>query len=803
MHRKLRFFTAFTCLASAYASATDFCVQTDAQFASALALQEIVTGPNTIRLGAAKTFHVANTAFDDDSPPYDARRLTIAGGYDATCSAQITHDASSTVIDGTGAGDGLNWFSVDGGAQLTLSTLTIAHLAKPLDVIIGGDDARLLLQRVRFVDGASVSLAAGTGEGSSIVVRDSVFARMSGELYEAALALGGLGNDGTSIQIINTTVTASQSNGVDVYNPHGVTWLYNDILYANNPGFVDLRQNEGIWAFDNTIGSHDGAFLAGSSGNLASNPQFVSTTDYNLQFTSPARDSGTSAVPGGLGAYDVEGGVRVVGAGVDRGAYENDASGATVLLVTNTGDSGTGSLRQAILDANANPSFNIIGFNISGACPRTIQLDTDLPAITDAVAIRGYSQPGAQANSNPFSDNATICVELAEASGHTVVNGLHFTAGANGDSFDVSGLSIGGFTTGILVDGNADADFSIWGNFIGLAADGTTARANSFIGINVTGHAQGAIGGSDPAQCNVIAGSGAGVRLAGDRASSVAGNLIGTGASGSSARPNTIGVAVLSPSNSVTDNVISGNSGYGISVSGTNATDNLVQDNRIGLKAFSLGSPALGNGDHGILVGMGANSSRIVDNTIADNGGAGVRVTGDNSVRNRITGNRIYDNTALGIDLGVTGADPIDNDATATDAIPNHGQNAPELDDAHGGDTYGQVYGQLQSANGSFRIDLYASDACDASGYGEGRELVGSGSVAITNGSASANGSATFAIPVASDGSLDGRAITAIATVVANAGSMNRVGDSSEFSDCHTYQVVDVIFADGFDPPQP
>lgn len=792
-------------LASTRVLAADFCAQTDGQFATALTIAELAPGPNRILLGAGKTFHLADTAFDDASYPYQGQQLTISGGYDATCATQVTHDAASSVLDGTGAGvaQGYNFLPIDGGNRFTLSTLTIAHLDKPLEITIGGDNARLLLQRMRVVDSASISLAAGVGSGTSLMVRDSLFARMSGDIYDAALSIDGLGDDGTRIDLVNTTVTASGRNGVNVYNPTGTTWLYNNILYGNNAGFVDLTQNEGVWAFNNTIGSHDGSYLPGSSNNLSANPLFVSASDYNLQFGSPARDTGTSAVPGGLSAYDVEGGVRVVGATVDRGAYENDASGATVLLVTNTNDAGAGSLRQAILDSNANPAPNIIGFNISGACPHTIALNTDLPTITGALSIRGYSQTGSQPNSSALVDNATICVELTEASGHSVVNGLRFTATSNGDSFDLSGLSIGGFNTAVLVDGAADADFSIWGNFIGLAADGTTARSNSFIGVNATGHAQGTIGGSDSAQRNVIAQSPGGVRIAGDRGSSLVNNFIGTTAGGSVARPNTIGVSLLSAGNAASDNLISGNSGYGISISGANATGNTVTGNRIGVKAFSLGDNALGNGDHGILIGTGASWSVIVDNTIANNAGAGVRITGSGSVRNRITNNRLRDNVGLGIDLGATGPDPLDNDATATDATPNHGQNAPQPSDAHGGATTGNVHGQLQSANGTYKIELYASDNCHASGYGEGREWVGAGPVLITNGNASTNGIATFDLPIASDGGLDGRAITAVATVVASTGAVNRVGDSSEFSACTTYQFVDLIFADGFDPPSP
>src|SRR5262249_41590034 len=61
--------------------------------------------------------------------------------------------------------------------------------------------------------------------------------------------------------------------------------------------------------------------------------------------------------------------------------------------VTNSNDAGAGSLRQAILDANANPGADTIAFNIIGG-NLTITLNTPLPVLTEAVTIDGTTQPG-------------------------------------------------------------------------------------------------------------------------------------------------------------------------------------------------------------------------------------------------------------------------------------------------------------------------------------------------------------------------------------------------------------------------
>src|SRR3954451_25438676 len=81
-----------------------------------------------------------------------------------------------------------------------------------------------------------------------------------------------------------------------------------------------------------------------------------------------------------------------------------------VYTVTNTYDAGAGSLRQAIIDANANPGADIIRFNIAvgggnvfeGTAPYTyavIQINTVLPTITEALVIDGTTQSNTNNNS--------------------------------------------------------------------------------------------------------------------------------------------------------------------------------------------------------------------------------------------------------------------------------------------------------------------------------------------------------------------------------------------------------------------
>src|SRR2546426_7048242 len=85
---------------------------------------------------------------------------------------------------------------------------------------------------------------------------------------------------------------------------------------------------------------------------------------------------------------------------------------ATTFTVTNTNDSGPGSLRQAILDANATAGADLIAFNIPGSVVQTISPMSALPNVTDTVTIDGYTQPGSSVNTLNVGDNALLLVEI-------------------------------------------------------------------------------------------------------------------------------------------------------------------------------------------------------------------------------------------------------------------------------------------------------------------------------------------------------------------------------------------------------
>src|SRR5262245_22263523 len=245
-------------------------------------------------------------------------------------------------------------------------------------------------------------------------------------------------------------------------------------------------------------------------------------------------------------------------------AAARGASAATH-TVTNVNDSGPGSLRQAILDSNAAPGFDIIEFAIPGSGVHTIATASPLP-VTDGLFIDGYSQPGSAPNTALVGDNAVILIELQGAG----PDGLEITGG----SMVVQGLSLYGFDAAIKLSNLTDV--VIEGNFIGVTAAGDPVPGNT-IGVLIL-DTDGVDRIGDNSTAGRIVSSGnlvAGIDLENTKHKQIQGNLIGLGLNGHTAAPNGIGIQL---SNSGSDtiggtdvtyaNVISGNTSDGIFVSG-------------------------------------------------------------------------------------------------------------------------------------------------------------------------------------------------------------------------------------------
>ncbi|MCA1727496.1 MAG: hypothetical protein LC722_07555 [Actinobacteria bacterium] len=336
-----------------------------------------------------------------------------------------------------------------------------------------------------------------------------------------------------------------------------------------------------------------------------------------------------------------------------------------------------------------------------------------------------------------------------------------------------------GDTVAIQILGAAAADNVVVGNYLGVGPDGVTPVVNG-LGVGVSGAPRPVIGGTAPGAGNLISGNEYnGVRLvgAGVTGAIVQGNVIGLDAAGAplgnatdaGIRIKKIRDATIGGSAPGAGNVISANL-YGIRIT-ERASAIRILGNRIGTDAS--GTLARGNVLEGILttaspsITIGGEASGEA-NVIAFNGRAGVAVVSGSPVK--VSGNAMTRNGGLGIDLGTTGVTP--NDAGDADIGANGLQNFPVVTSVTRVASTTSVTVTLSSiASKTYRLQLFVSDQCDPSGYGEGARFLGAASVTT---STSGQVSATLTVGPVSVGEV----ITATAT--------DPAGSTSEFSACQT-----------------
>jgi parallel beta-helix repeat protein len=441
----------------------------------------------------------------------------------------------------------------------------------------------------------------------------------------------------------------------------------------------------------------------------------------------------------------------------------------TAYTVTNTNDDGEGSLRWAITESNNNPGTDTIVFNIGEGGYYTITPLSALPEITSPVLIDGTSQPG-------YAGTPII-----EISGYQAGEGLSGLVISVGDS-TVRGLIINQFSGyGIrLID---QGNNIIQGNYIGGVNYIISEIGNNLEGLAVqfffgNGNGEGGILiesannliGGYTSERNIISGNArTGVLINGETAinNQVINNYIGLDSSGTSSRPNGVGVGIVNGSdNIIQENVIAGNTNTGVSVLsyGAIANNNQILSNWIGTS--SQGYYFLGNGDDGIdlagakntlvqgniiyynqstgvvIRGADATGNQITGNSLFSNAegmsiqeeAQGNSITGntinysnsngisvDNSQKNTIQGNSIYENYGLGIDLGRDGVTV--NDEGDSDTGANALQNYPVFTSAEVVAGTATLIGYLDSeANKEYRIEIFANRTQDASGNGEGED---------------------------------------------------------------------------------
>jgi titin len=497
-------------------------------------------------------------------------------------------------------------------------------------------------------------------------------------------------------------------------------------LGNHNAGMTISAANGNLIGTSNVISGNrlDGIFLTGgASGNLVQD---------NIIGLSAA---GTNALPNGFNGISIS------------GASSNTIGGSVAAarnVISGNANNGVGILM--VTDTLNNVCGNYIGTDATGK--------KAVANVLAGVLVQGCSNVigGVTAGSgNVISGNGQQGI---------------FLAGNNGN-----------------VLGNA-----IQGNLIGLDATGAGSLGNGNAGIGISGAAKNQIGGTTAAARNVISSNGnsssglGGVFFvfAGTTGNQLQGNYIGTDASGTLALGNVndgiylqqVAANFIGGSAAGAGNLISANGVDGIYL--TNASWNVIQGNFIGTKAD--GTNALGNTLHNVELDVNATNNTIGGSTPGAGNHiafaqtslrSGVRVR-NGSLNNLISGNSIFSNAELGIDLGTFGVTANVDCETGQAGAANAGQNYPVLTNVYSG-VATQIRGTLDSGAGkTYLLQFFSSPSGDPLGYGQGQVFLGQTNLTL---GASCSSNFMVLLPVSIPA---GWVVTATATDPAN--------NTSEFS---------------------
>ena len=378
-------------------------------------------------------------------------------------------------------------------------------------------------------------------------------------------------------------------------------------------------------------------------------------------------------------------------------------------------------------------------------------------------------------------------------------------------ALQIEGLGFSNFLVSAvsLAAGNGH---SVLGSQFGGVIDAVNLLPSGY-GVTVVSNAVGVqIGGPDPGDRNTFGEAvAAAISLTGSfgefaSQALVQNNYIGLAPNGSTALPNDRGIVIYGDNHEVRDNVISSNDGVGILIDGSDAHDNLIRNNLIGLiDGRCTADCERGNGSHGIHVSDSATRNTIRENTIAHSGGDGVAVTSASG--NPVFANSMFNNAGEGIDLGDDSLTLNDNDSSGAPAgAGNLDQNYPLLTTAVGTEALGSVSGTLSSVNAWYRLDFYGVSTCPGFlQFNAGADRLYTHHVQITNASGGNDGSATFSdLAIARVGVgnyfATPRYIVATATrMTGNPLAGGKPRHTSEFGPCRLYVLSNLLFSNSFE----
>ena len=346
------------------------------------------------------------------------RDLTMANGRSGGAGGGAIYNSGTLVVSDTTfssnndyGGPGSNGH---GGAIYNSGTLSVARSSFSGNVASSGYGGAIFNTGTLSVEDSTFSTSSvSSGYGGAIHSSGTLSVARSTFSGNTARFGGGISNSGGTADVTNSTFSGNSGyygtgNGGGIFNNAPTFTVTNSTFSGNSSGSGGGVSNwSGTVTLKNTIvadspsGGNCGGTITDGEGNLqypgTTCGATISTADpllapaglqYNggltktiaLQSASPAIDAAAgSACP----ATDQRGLDRPQRAGCDIGSFELES----LLVVTNTNDSGSGSLREAIAAANATPGADTITFApwVGG----TITLTSGQLTVTDAVTVAG------------------------------------------------------------------------------------------------------------------------------------------------------------------------------------------------------------------------------------------------------------------------------------------------------------------------------------------------------------------------------------------------------------------------------
>lgn len=575
-------------------------------------------------------YDLTNSCLDEDTRCSTDDDLVIKGGYTANCASQVL-DARLTVLT-LPAGGVYIWTAgnaFEGNGEIGLQNLTFRDIPGGVYLSTVGNftlpDESVTLSRVWF-DATHLTVETSDAFASHVIVSDT----------DSGCAFRIIDDDDLDyVALSQITIANGAGDGLCVGDTSSDDWrmvMQNSVVWGNQGADIALSVSDG-GSIDATLThstfaslTNNRPMLVSPVATLNSDPQFVNPAigDYELGGSSSSINSAL-LLANSWSDKDLKGDARLFGAGVDRGALESPiGSTAATLTVTNSNNSGAGSLRQAVLDANASSNLNTIEFAIGSTCgPHIINLGSTLPDITGPVHIDGYSQPGAVKNSSEIGNNGNVCIVLNGFSGTGSLAAMVVPQGvAEGTSVRVDGLAFSGFDLAAITF-SGGSDHAVSGSRFGGSLGATVLDPSGYgvqVGRDMTGvH----IGGPLLSDRNVFADATiAAISIAGTGSVQpsevlVENNYIGTTPGGGGAEPNQRGIIVRGFNNRIRNNLISNNLQNAIELDDSLATGNIVEYNTIGLPPLCVFGPceSNGNGLHGVLIRDGLRATRCATMT--------------------------------------------------------------------------------------------------------------------------------------------------------------------------------------------